>query len=181
MQAQSLSTRSRDRSHLPALAKVAKQKDPRHRSSEATAWGSPTFALDYKTLLSSQPGPHLPSGSFKSGITLSPSSFHSTPTSMSHGPGRRCLALVAYIGSSSWYCGKAERDEDVVARKQKAWSPIRVEGSGGNSTPPSFLPSFLFPFFPEEGGRVGVGREQTFPFLFLGTKERKCGGGVGVE
>lgn len=71
----------------------------------------------------------------------------------------------------------------MVARRQEAWNPIRAEGSG-EAPPLLFLPPPLpppphppFSFFPGEGGKARVGREQFFPFLFLGTKDRKCGGG----
>lgn len=50
----------------------------------------------------------------------------------------------------------------MVARKQEKANQSR--GFWGNSSSPGFLPSFLFLFFPGEGGRVGVGREQAFYF-----------------
>lgn len=163
---------SSDRSHLPAPGKAEGSQAPLLRGQSR---GISHLFWSAKTPLFSQAGPLLPSGSLKSGTALS-SPSHFPPTSMSRGPGRRCLALVADVGSRSRYRSKAERDEGVRMwllgnrRRPGVQSEERVLGK---LHPSQFSASFPISLLPRRG-RESQGREGTsFSFFISGHQREK--------
>ena len=112
-----------------------------------------------------------------------PRSLPSPPLPAARGPGRRCLALVADVGSSRLYCSEAERDEGVRRwllgnrRRLGVQSEWRVLGKLHPSRFSAFFPISLLP----PRGRESQGREGTsFSFFISGHQREKVwrwGGG----